>query len=109
MEPLTTGMAPGNQGETKAGKQGIGVNTPSAAAVAVATRGFVNEVHMPKVGTLTRGLLLMVLPIGSDEADTVEITFKAVGVMPNEQVNNAVLVTVVGIAFLLERHVFKSF
>jgi hypothetical protein len=35
--------------------QGIGVKTPSAAAVAAATVGFANDVHMPKGIMLTIG------------------------------------------------------
>jgi hypothetical protein len=35
--------------------QGIGVSTPSAAAVAAATVGFNAELHMPNVGILVTG------------------------------------------------------
>ena len=48
--------APGVHGATVAGTQGIGVNTPNAAAVAAATSGFEGDEHIPKVGMLTRGL-----------------------------------------------------
>ena len=44
--------------------QGMGVSTPSAAAVAAATIGLDGELHMPKGRTLTMGLLSMMLPPG---------------------------------------------
>ncbi|EDX82857.1 hypothetical protein S7335_35 [Synechococcus sp. PCC 7335] len=37
------------------GMHGIGVSTPSAAAVAVATVGLANELHTPKGGILAMG------------------------------------------------------
>jgi hypothetical protein len=40
--------APGTQGAAVAGIQGIGVNTPIAAAVAAATVGLAGELHTPK-------------------------------------------------------------
>ncbi len=40
--------APGAHGAEVAGTQGIGVSTPSAAAVAAATVGFAREEHIPK-------------------------------------------------------------
>ncbi len=41
-------IAPGVHGAGTTGMQGIGVGTPSAAAVAEATSGFVGVIHMPK-------------------------------------------------------------
>lgn len=46
---------PGTQGATVAGIQGMGVSTPRAAAVAAATMGLANEVHMPKGEILAMG------------------------------------------------------
>jgi hypothetical protein len=46
---------PGTQGAGMTGKQGIGVSTPRAAAVALATVGLAKDVHMPKGGILTIG------------------------------------------------------
>ena len=46
--PTSTVGLPGAQGADVTGMQGIGVSTPSAAAVAAATCGFAMEVHMPK-------------------------------------------------------------
>ncbi len=47
MLPSSTVGEPGIQGAAVAGMQGMGVNTPSAAAVAAATIGFAGEMHMP--------------------------------------------------------------
>ena len=48
--------APGTHGATVIGTHGIGVNTPSAAAVAAATSGLAGLMHMPKGGMLTIGM-----------------------------------------------------
>jgi hypothetical protein len=56
--------APGAQGPTGTGTQGIGVNTPSAAAVADATAGFSREVHIPKGGIFTSGAKSMMVAAG---------------------------------------------
>lgn len=97
MEPLVTLGTPDNQGAANDGRQGIGVSTPSAAAVAAATTGFAGHWHIPNVGILTKGLLQAVFPRGRDEAEFVEITLSIVGVIPNEQDKRAVLVTALGI------------
>ena len=55
---------PGTQGAAVTGMQGIGVSAPNAAAVAAATVGLANELHMPKGGMLTIGLLSMIFAIG---------------------------------------------
>ena len=44
----STVEAPGDQGAVVSGMQGMGVNTPSAAAVAATTVGFDSEVHITK-------------------------------------------------------------
>jgi hypothetical protein len=46
------------------GMQGIGVRTPSAAAVAAATVGFAREMHMPKGGMFTIGAQSMIVAAG---------------------------------------------
>jgi hypothetical protein len=46
------------------GTHGIGVNTPSAAAVADATTGFAIDRHSPNGMMLTNGLLSMMFPTG---------------------------------------------
>jgi hypothetical protein len=50
---------PGVHGAGVTGTHGIGVNTPRAAAVAVATVGFAMLLHMPKGTILAMGLLSM--------------------------------------------------
>ena len=46
--PIRTVGEPGAQGAEMTGIQGIGVKTPSAAAVAAATWGLASDIHMPK-------------------------------------------------------------
>jgi hypothetical protein len=48
MEPIMTLGAPGTHGVEVAGRQGAGVGTPIAAAVAAATTGLAGQVHIPK-------------------------------------------------------------
>jgi hypothetical protein len=43
---------------------GIGVKTPSAAAVAAATAGLAGDEHIPKVARLTIGLLSRMVAAG---------------------------------------------
>jgi hypothetical protein len=47
---------PGIHGAAVAGVQGIGVNTPKAAAVAAATAGLAGDLHIPNGIILTKGL-----------------------------------------------------
>ena len=49
-------VEPGDHGADVAGTQGMGVNTPSAAAVAAATVGLAGERQVPKDGIFTRGV-----------------------------------------------------
>jgi hypothetical protein len=53
--PTNTVGDPGTQGAAVAGIQGMGVKTPLAAAVAAATIGFANELHIPKGMTFAIG------------------------------------------------------
>lgn len=55
MLPIITVAEPGTHGAVMTGTQGIGVNTPDAAAVAVMTVGFVGALHMPNGIMLTIG------------------------------------------------------
>src|ERR1700757_4129668 len=48
--PIITVGAPGTQGVAVAGRQGTGVKTPSLAAVAAMTAGFVGGEHKPEGG-----------------------------------------------------------
>src|SRR4051794_28426289 len=67
MLPTSAVTAPGIQGAGVIGVQGIGVRTPSAAAVAAATAGFARLLHMPKGSTLRNGLLSMMFATGIDD------------------------------------------
>jgi len=62
--PIKTVGEPGTQGAGSTGTQGIGVNTPSAAAVAAATVGLAKDEHMPNGKTFNIGLLSMMFASG---------------------------------------------
>ncbi len=46
------------------GVQGIGVSTPSAAAVAAATAGFAGDLHMTNGRMFTNGMLSIIFAAG---------------------------------------------
>ena len=52
----TTVGAPATHGAGITGRQGMGVSTPRAAAVAAATVGFAIELHIPNGMMLTIGM-----------------------------------------------------
>src|SRR5579862_1636686 len=56
MLPSRTVAAPGTQGAGVLGIHGMGVKTPSAAAVAAATVGLAGDMHMPNGMMLTMGM-----------------------------------------------------
>src|SRR5271170_4775764 len=60
---MTVG-APGTQGAVVTGTHGMGVSTPSAAAVAAATSGFAGDMHMPKGMMFSMGTMSMILAAG---------------------------------------------
>lgn len=60
----TTVGAPANQGAGITGMQGMGVNTPRAAAVAAATDGLAIEVHIANGVILTMGMQSLILAAG---------------------------------------------
>ncbi len=64
MPPSMTVAEPGTHGAVVAGMQGIGVSTPSAAAVAEATVGLAIDMHMPKVRMFVIGIMSMILAAG---------------------------------------------
>jgi hypothetical protein len=64
MLAIKTVGTPGTHGATVAGTHGMGVRTPSAAAVAAATVGFDGDEHMPNGMMFTNGLLSMMLASG---------------------------------------------
>src|SRR5688500_8731716 len=78
---------PGTRGAGVFGMQGMGVSTPSAAAVAAATVGLASEVHMANgmmfiIGTWSRmlpaGMLLVITGLG--------VALKTLGAMPKVHV-----------------------
>jgi len=64
MPPIKAVGDPGTQGAGVAGTHGMGVNTPSAAAVAAATVGLAGDEHIPNGKILTIGLLSMMFASG---------------------------------------------
>jgi hypothetical protein len=79
---ITVG-APGAQGAAVTGMQGIGVNTPKAAAVAAATIGLDGELHIPKGIMFTIGLLSIILAMGIEVMTRLAgSTFKVPGAAP---------------------------
>lgn len=83
-----------------AGTQGMGVSTPSAAAVAAATCGFASDVHIANVGTFTRGAASAMVATGRPSTRTrgVGSATSVAGAVPNEQVTVADVVTGSGTA-----------
>jgi hypothetical protein len=80
--------APGVHGVVT-GMQGIGVSTPSAAAVAAATVGLAGDMHMPNVGMLVIGAQSMMFAAGGPCAVVVgTATTSADGAAPIVQVSN---------------------
>src|SRR5471030_780853 len=63
--PISTVGEPGTHGAVVAGMHGIGVSTPSAAAVAAATIVLASDWHMPNGRMFTIGLLSMMLASGT--------------------------------------------
>jgi hypothetical protein len=64
MFPISTVGEPGVHGAGRTGTHAMGVSTPNAAAVAEITSGFVGELHIPNEGTLTIGILSMIVAAG---------------------------------------------
>jgi len=86
---INTVGAPTIQGAGVTGMQGIGVNTPNAAAVAAATMGLEGVVHILNGGILAIGAKsIMVAAKGPPVMTGIPfgITIKALGATPNEQV-----------------------
>jgi hypothetical protein len=73
LPPIVVRNAPGSQVPTIVGTQGIGVSTPSAAAVAAATVGFARLEHMPNGGTLTPGAVSVTTAAGRPSIVTREM------------------------------------
>ena len=71
--------------------QGIGVNTPKAAAVAAATAGFVIVIHIPKGLIFSKGTQSLIVAIGSPEINTLFVgsVQSTEGATPNEHFKHA--------------------
>lgn len=91
--------APGAHGAAQAGTQGIGVSTPIAAAVALATVGFARLLHMPKV---MGGLgISIIVATGILQPVTVfwEVTVSGAGAAPKVHWHTAVFTAGLAIIF----------
>lgn len=98
--PTMTVGEPGAHGVVVAGMQGIGVNTPIAAAVAEATVGLAMDMHMPNGGMFIIGMWSMMLADGGP-AHRVRLagnTFNVLGAMPNVHIIMAPALTFCAIA-----------
>ena len=83
--PIKTFGLPGTQDAAVAGIHGMGVKTPSAAAVAAATVGLLGEEHIPKPARLTNGLLSIMVAAGVPAITLlVGITVSGHGAAPKE-------------------------
>lgn len=95
MLPIITVADPGAHGAGITGTQGIGVKTPKAAAVAEATSGFAMELHIPKGGMFTIGMLSMMFEAGVPPTMTLFFgsTLFALGATPKVQAIMAPMTT----------------
>ncbi len=77
-------------GEVITGMQGIGVRTPIAAAVAVATIGFVMVVHIPKGLIFSKGAKSFIVATGKPSIkEVLGGTEKTDGAFPKEHFKQA--------------------
>ena len=87
---ISTVGLPGAQGAVVTGIQGIGVNTPKAAAVAEATCGFARELHIPNGITFFIGTLSIIVAIGVFVIVLFSgVTISEEGAIPKEQAHIA--------------------
>jgi hypothetical protein len=96
---IVTVGAPGTQGELVAGTHGIGVSTPSAAAVAAATVGLAIELQTPNGVIFTIGTWSMMLAAGGPSHNTLFVgrTTSGAGAAPKLHVIIAPIETWFGI------------
>jgi hypothetical protein len=93
--PISTVGAPGTQGAEVTGMQGMGVSTPNAVAVAVATVGLARDEHIPKGMTLTMGAWSMMVAAGTLDVTVLFVgsTINDDGATPNEHCISAPMQT----------------
>jgi hypothetical protein len=100
---INTVGEPGTQGAVITGTQGIGVRTPRAAAVAVATVGLAREIHEPKGGILTIGAKSMIVAAGFPSTiveSPLGITIKELEPNPKLHLRDAPITTCSAIFFI---------
>ena len=96
---IFTMVAPGVHGAAVLGMHGIGVSTPSAAAVADATVGLEGDMHIPNVPMFIIGLESMMFAAGAPALTMfVGRTVNVPGAAPNVQAIIAPVVTSCGMA-----------
>jgi hypothetical protein len=102
MFAIMTVGEPGTHGAGVFGMHGIGVSTPSAAAVSAATVGLAGLVHMPNGMMFTSGLLSMMFAAGMLLlcVRLTGSTTSADGATPNEHISCAPIVTCKAILYL---------
>lgn len=82
-------------GEVITGIQGIGVRTPIAAAVAVATLGFVIATHIPKGFIFSKGAKSFIVATGKPSIkEVLGRTERTDGAFPKEHFKQAPLTTI---------------
>lgn len=109
--PTRTVGEPGAHGAAGTGIHGIGVRTPSAAAVAAATCGFAKEVHIPKGIMFIIGILSVMQAGGAllHKILLVGRTFSTDGAIPKLHISCAPIVTILDTFDLLSSRVIIYF
>jgi hypothetical protein len=93
MPPISTVGEPGFQGVVT-GMHGIGVSTPRAAAVAAATIGLANELHIPNGGMFTIGIESIMFAAGAVASTRLfGSTFNTAGAKPKLHLSIAPVTT----------------
>ena len=95
-------------GDDSTGRQGIGVSAPRAAAVAVATAGFVIVVHIPKGLMFNKGTKSLIVATGKSETNTEFLgkTHSTDGAIPNEHFKQAPQTTTAILYISLSIHAY---
>ncbi len=102
--PIRTCMAPGTHGANVTGIQGIGVSTPSAAAVAEVTVGFDIDIHMPNGNIFASGIWSIIVAAGVVLITRLAgVTIKLPGAEPKLQEREAPAQTICPIVITLTK------